>query len=318
MTDRLRTALVLGVNGQDGTFLARHLVKKGFRVTGVGRQPQPREHFLSSQFSYEQLDLRQVAALGSVLDANKPDLIFHVAAVHTSAGGHYEEIWHDALQVNVASVHAILEHLRERNPTGRLIYASSGKVFGEPYPLTVDEATPIKSNCLYSITKNTAFHLTNYYRRHYSLNASVVYLFNHESEFRPADYFIPKILAGLVSAKDNPKHVTEVNTLEFYCDWGSADEYMGLLVEMAELAPGEDFVLGTGTATYARKLVDQLFQRYGLEYQRHFVESGAAGASINKPYKVDTRKLQERIGRAPRQNIYDVCRIILEVKHELV
>ncbi|TAK86058.1 MAG: NAD-dependent epimerase/dehydratase family protein [Betaproteobacteria bacterium] len=308
----MTTALILGVNGQDGTFLARHLIRKGYKVVGIGRQETSRRDIESSLFRYHQADLSQREALDATLHEFRPDLIFHVAAVHTSAGGQYEPIWDQSLKVNVASVHSLLEYLRCVNPEGRLIYASSAKVFGEPYPPLMDETTPIKNACLYSITKNAAFHLIRYYRDRHSIKGSVVYLFNHESEFRPSDYFIPKMLRCLAAARRDPAHVASVNTLDFYCDWGSAEEYMSLLIEMIESAPAEDFVLGTGICTYAKDLVRNMFERYGLDCGRHLIEANTPGKALNSPYIVDTRKLQRAIHRRPVRRIYDVCVEMLE------
>jgi GDPmannose 4,6-dehydratase len=311
--NRLTKALILGVNGQDGIFLAKNLLDRKYEVVGVGRQNYARIDFLAPNFIYKQLDLRHANLLFDLLDVVNPDFIFHVAAVHTSAGGSYEGIWNDALQVNIASVHSILEYIRLKNPNGRMIYASSGKVFGEPYPLQVDEFTAIKNNCLYSITKNTAFQLIKYYRDQFFIKASVVYLFNHESEFRSLDYFIPKVLNCLVSARRDPNHVANLNTLDFYCDWGSAEEYMQLMIKIAEVAPNEDFVLATGTATYARELVDIIFHLNGINYKNHIIEKRTKGSSINKPYYVDTNKLKINIGSIPHKSIIDVCEKILSV-----
>jgi GDPmannose 4,6-dehydratase len=317
VTTHMRTALIFGVNGQDGTFLAKHLLNKNYSVIGIGRQKCSRINFSSPNFSYKQLDLLHTNLLGFFLDSVKADFIYHVAAVHTSAGGSYEAIWNNALQVNVASVHTILEHLRDKNPNGQLVFASSGKVFGEPYTPIVNELSPIKNNCLYSITKNTTYHLINFYREHYFTKASVFYLFNHESEFRSIDYFIPKVLNCLVSAKHNPKHKATINTLDFYCDWGSAEEYMLLMIEVAELAPKEDFVLGTSITTFARELVDNIFKIYGLDYRLHLFEKRTEVVNMNSTYYVDTSKLQGVIGCAPKQTIYDVCKKILFINHAI-
>jgi GDP-D-mannose dehydratase len=120
-----------------------------------------------------------------------------------------------------------------------------------------------------------------------------------------------------VSAKHDPNYVTTVNTLDFYCDWGSAEEYMLLMIEIAELAPNEDFVFGTSTATFARELVNNIFKSYGLDYRRHFIEKRPEGVIVNRPYLVDTNKLQGVIGFVPKQSIYDVCNKILYINHRI-
>jgi GDPmannose 4,6-dehydratase len=308
------TALVLGANGQDGTFLTKHLLSKSYRVIGVGRQQSCRWAISSLLYTYYQLDLRQTQGLAALLQTVRPDIILHVAAAHNSAEESDETLFNDMLQVNVASVHTILEYLRLCNQNGRLMYASSGKVFGDPYPPIIDETTPMSSSCLYTTSKITAFHLIDYYRCHYSLQASTLFLFNHESVLRPQQFFIPRILQCVASAKDNEAYVGSVLTLDFFCDWGSAEEYMDLAIDIAEKAPNDDFVIATGTCIYARDFVRDLFLKYGLDYRRHIQEKTPPGIFLNSFYQVNLTKLQQKIGRIPRIGIAAVCTNILDEK----
>lgn len=309
-------ALVIGANGQDGSFLVRRLIEKKYCVFALARQERGQYGHDSPLFSYFRADLRQSNVLFEPLNQFRPDLIFHVAAVHTSAGGDYESHFDDVLKVNVGSVHTVLEHLR-RNPDCRLVYASSAKVFGNPFPARIDELTPKKNQCLYSISKNSAYHAIDYYRKKYGIKAAVVYLFNHESELRPKNFFIPTILNSVVAASRNPCHVTGINTLNFHCDWGSAEEYMDIVTEIIEKYPFEDFVLATGKCTYARDLVSRLFNKYGLNYKDHIKERLESDDSPSNPYMVDLSKLERLIKRRPCVDIYDVCTHILAYKYGL-
>lgn len=305
-------AMVIGANGQDGIFLVRHLLSRKYQVMGIGRQAISRWNIPSALFSYRQIDLEGERALPDVLAAYRPDLIFHVAAVHTSAGGHYEPVFGSVLKVNVASVHAVLEYLRG-NPGGRFCYASSAKVFGSPLPAGIDESTPIANQCLYSISKNTAYHLIDYYRKNHGVSASVLYLFNHESEFRPDGFFIPKVLEALLKSLKDGSFSAGVNTLDFYCDWGSAEEYMDIMIDVLEKTPTEDYVLAKGECTYARDFVASLFAHYGLNYSNHFRQTIPQVQPVN-PYKVNTGKLKRMIGRVPLVTIEELCVAILEDK----
>jgi len=309
----MTTALVIGANGQDGTFLTRHLVARGCRVVGVGRQEAARFAISSPGFSYHQIDLRSPDRLRELLEMKRPDRIFHVAAVHMSAGAIYEPVFDEMLQVNVSTAHAIVEHLRSTNRGARFMYASSAKVFGDPYPAVINEKTPTKSTCLYSITKNAAYSLIDHYRRNHGIQGSVAYLFNHESELRPERYFFPKLLSCLMAAKRGSNSKTSLTSLEFHCDWGSAEEYMEFMVDMLERAPGEDFVLATGTCTYARDFVRALFAKHGLDY-RHFVEEKVTPeAQGGEPYTVELTKLRSLLGRVPGVGIGDVVDKMLDL-----
>lgn len=308
-------ALVIGANGQDGSFLVKHLLDKKYHVLAVGRQEGARYREDSPLFEYFQADLKKSNVLSKPLNQFKPDFVFHVAAVHTSAGGVYENQFDDVLKVNVGSVHTILEYLR-RNPGSRFIYASSAKVFGDPPPRHINELTPRKNQCLYSISKNSAYNVIEYYREKHAVRASVVFLFNHESKLRPKSFFIPTILNCLSSALRNTNHITEINTLNFNCDWGSAEEYMDIVIDVIEKAISEDFVLGRGVCTYARDLVFNIFNDFGLNYKNHLRERVNPNSPHNAPYKVDTTKLVKHVGRKPEVDIYEVCKEIIGAERD--
>ena len=203
-------------------------------------------------------------------------------------GGNYEEIFSEVLNVNTGSVHSALEYLRKKG-SGQLLYASSGKVFGKEPPERIDENTLTKNDCLYSLSKNISSNIVNYYRKHHGVTASIVYPFNHESELRPHDFFIPIVLDSLATALMRVPGLTrEVKTLDFYCDWGSAEEYMDIMIDIAEKAPIQDFVLGTGSCTYGRNMVESLFHEHGLDYREVLITSGRDPAMTPRPYHIDT------------------------------
>jgi GDPmannose 4,6-dehydratase len=286
------TAVVLGCNGQDGTFLCRRLLRagKGY-VVGVGRQERPRESYDPSRFRYFSINLTgQSNALREVLTVARPQRIFHVAAVHASAGSAaYETVFESMLAVNVRSLHTVLEYLRTSDPAARLVYASSSKVFGVPPPVVVNERSPRVGACLYGITKNVAGDLIQYYRKAHGVLVSQLFLFNHESELRPMGFFIPKLVQCLRAAdrRESTRHY--FHTLQFYCDWGSADEYMGIMLEVIESAVGQDFVLATGRTVHARALVQGLFAARGLPMAEYV---GETTNEAGPHYDVDIGKLK--------------------------
>lgn len=307
-------ALVLGGNGQDGTYLIRHLLARGFDVVGVGSRTVPRFHHAHARYRYARVDLRTTNDLAALLDETQPDRIFHFAAVHASAGASYEKLFADMLRVNVESVHATLEHLRARR-TGRLLYASSAKAFGEPLPASIDELTPLRSTCLYGVTKNAASALIAHYRSQHAVTASVVYLFNHESPHRPPEYFVPKLVRALELASGHGEgERARFFTLDFYCDWGSAEEYTDIAVDILERSPGEDVVLATGRCVHARELVAAVFSARGLDWTDFIEEAGVDEPSRPQPYVADISKLARLLGRTPERTIEQVIEEMLATK----
>jgi GDPmannose 4,6-dehydratase len=305
-----RCALVLGCNGQDGSYLVEHLLRRGYEVAGVSRQEQPRYHVGAEKFCYRALDLRRAGELGALLDALRPQLIFHVAAVHGEAGTRYETIWQDMLAVNVGATHVCLEYLRMRCPQGGLVYAGSGKIFGPVYPRLVTERSRSRSSCLYTVAKNASRDLIDCYRRDHGIRASILHLFNHESERRAPGFFIPMLVCALHRALSGSNSRVEIDTLKFYCDWGSAAEYMDIAADIAERVLGNDVIIATGRTWLARDLADEVFRRHGLDYREHLIERAAA-RSPPQPYRVSVDRLSGLLGRVPAVGAVDVCEKML-------
>ena len=303
-------ALILGASGQDGNLLTHLLLELGYVVLGIGRSKG--EVPLSEKHSLKAINLCESKLLTHELNEFKPNVIFHTAAVHGSAGFQYEEIWSDAVLVNTISVHTALEYMRLIDPKCKLLYASSSKVFGNKLPKIINEKTEKKADCLYSVTKNTTHGLINFYRNKYALQVSVIFLFNHESKYRKEGYFIPIILQALLSALAGSKKKFDIQSLGFYCDWGCAQEYMNILIEITEKAPREDFVLATGKCFYARDFVDNLFKKYGLDYIEYINEVDKRNKNSN--YQVDIGKLEKKLGISPKLDIIDVCVDIVDNK----
>ena len=194
------SALILGVNGQDGSYLAEEMLGRGYAVTGAARQATSR-WVDPRRFRYLTLDIADHAALDSLLDALRPQVICHLAASHGPAGHSYEGTWRKTLDINLGTLHVCLEHLRTRAPDARLFYPSSVKAFGTDPPSVITEETPRVSDCLYGITKNAAYDLVQYYRARHALWVGLGIFFNHDSPRRPESYFLPRLAARLAAQR---------------------------------------------------------------------------------------------------------------------
>jgi GDPmannose 4,6-dehydratase len=297
----VQRSLILGINGQDGQIMAENLLSLGDEVYGLGRQEFFAQEKFKGNVTYYQIDLINQDRLKSLLIKINPTRIYHFAAVHGSAQNNsYEQVFSVMLDVNVKTVHTILEYLRS-NLSSQLIYASSGKVFGNPLPDVVSEITPLNGSCLYSISKITAGNLIDYYRLKHNVKAAIYYYFNHESSLRGDDFFIRKVSAALRAAIQDKSHRAYFHSLDFFCDWGEAYEYMDLTRIASEVAPSEDLVIATGRSVHARKLVSELFYRYGLDYINHIEEKAPLGMQTKK-FIVDVNKLK-KIVRAPEISV---------------
>lgn len=308
---RGRKALVVGVNGQDGSYLAERLAHIGWQVVGTARQGAARPELAGHLTAYHPLDLTDTAALQQLLATVRPDAVFHTAAVHGAAGFSYESVWHSAHTVNTVSLHAVLEYARTAGPGVQVVYFSSAKVFGPLDGRVIDEATPRVSTCIYSITKNAGADLVQYYRTAHGVDAGVVWLFNHESARRPPPYFSAQVVQALTRSLRDRDHVAELQSLDFWCDWGHAQEYMTLVADHCDTLRGQDVVLATGQTVWARDVVDELFAQHGLATRDHirtFVHHQRLPASR---WQADTGQLQRLTGTAPMMSGVAVFQEIL-------
>ncbi|HEY5225660.1 MAG TPA: GDP-mannose 4,6-dehydratase [Methylovirgula sp.] len=306
----MKTALVLGVNGQDGSYIAEVLIERGYDVTGIARQATSR-WIDPKRFRYRTLDIADAGALDALLSEILPGEIYHMAAIHGASGYVYEPVWREALGVNVASVHACLEHMRLRGGNARLFYPSSLKAFGAHPPRSISAATPRVSDCLYSITKNAATDLIHFYRAHHESFASIGYYFNHDSPRRPDNYFLPRLAAGIAAQVAQKGVAPRVATLDFWCDWGSSREFAEITVDFLHAdAPG-DVVVATGQPIYAGALAVQLYKAAGLPPQVLQAPTSEA------PIRADTTDLQMMAGRIPHMQAFDVAAWILREQYGL-
>lgn len=308
-----RTALVLGVNGQDGSYLAERLAHNGWQVVGTSRQAAARPELAGVLAAYHALDLTDTATLQQVLPAVQPDAIFHTAAVHGAAGFRYEDVWLSAHTVNTLSLHAVLDYARATRtarPGVQVVYFSSAKVFGPLDGRVIDEATPRVSTCIYSITKNAAADLVQYYRARHGVAASVVWLFNHESARRPTQFFVPQVLDALAKSLADRRHRAVLGSLDFWCDWGHAQEYMTLLADGCDALRGQDVVLATGHTVWARDVVTELFAGAGLAVGDHITTATVQPRQPATAWRADVAKLERLMGTRPAMSGVAVFRQI--------
>lgn len=304
----MKKALVMGAGGQDGSLLAEELAASGREVLGLGRGAAFPHDPPRGNFRYARLDLRDTPALAGCLRDYQPDEIYHVAAVHGSAGFSYEEVWAEALEVNVKSLHTALEYARGCRPAARIFYASSAKVFGGTLRGTITADTPRQGNCLYAITKKAAGGLADHYRRQHGLAVSVGILFNHESTRRPPGFFIPRICGIVRGALADPSHRAKVQTLAFHCDWSSARDFMRLAIAAVEKPVAGELLFASGVTWMGREFARELFARYGLDYSRH-IEAGEDDAG--EPFQVDLAATRCALALAPQEDIFDVCAALI-------
>jgi len=277
MHDRRRSALVTGVAGQDGSYLADLLVDKGYRVVGTSRRAGAatdwRIAHLQGRLEVVQLDLGDPVAVRECLAAVAPDEVYHLAAA-----SRVDRSWHEpmeALVANAGSTLALLEGVRHVAPASRMVIASSCEIFGRPAGSPQSETTPVAPTSPYGVSKAAAFWLAANYRQTHGVQVSSAILYNHESPRRGEEFVTRKIVRGVANIVVNAGGPLVLGNLEGRRDWGFAGDYVDALWRMAQASAPTDLVIGTGIAHSVREFCELAFASVGLDYRQHVTSDPA-------------------------------------------
>lgn len=304
-------SLVLGSNGQDGSYLAEALIARGHDVVGVGYEPESVHIKPSANYRYITADLRDASSFSDLVATLRPDYAFHFAAIHGAAGFSYEALWRDMMAVNVLSLHVLLEHGRTEAPDLRVVYAGSSKIFPNPLAGVIDESSETRATCLYGIGKIAARDLMAHYRAQHGIRSTNLILFNHESPRRPPEFLLPTLARTIAAAERDPKTRTAIKTLDFRIDWGAADEFMDIVCDIAEKTDAPEFVLASGTTWHGRQAAKYLFEAHGLDAGKHLVET-LDPLDPGPEFRVSLDRLKAAIGRKPEKDIGQIVDEMIE------
>jgi GDPmannose 4,6-dehydratase len=283
----MKKAIVIGARGQDGSLLSKLLLESGYHVTGIGRGD---------------MDIGDPRAVKNLL-SNGFDQLYYLAAHHHSSqdstGSGERELFEKSHAVHVAGLLNFLEAIRLDSPSTRLFYASSSLVFGSPQSEPQNESTPLNPTCIYGITKACGMHLCRHYREKYGIFAAAGILFNHESPLRPTQFVIPKIIRAAIAISQGSHEKLELGNLSARVDWGYAPDYVDAMHRILGLEQPDDFVMATGEPHSVQDVVEIVFGKLGLKWQRHVIESPTL-LKRNRPLlRGDSTKLREATGWKP-------------------
>ncbi len=269
-----KTALITGITGQDGSYLAEHLLAKGYRVVGVVRRssttPYERIAHLVDRVELVSADLLDQTSLTDVVHAAQPHEIYNLAAqsfVQTS--------WNQPVltgEFTALGVTRMLEALRKAAPTARFYQASSSEQFGKVVETPQTEATPFYPRSPYGVAKVYGHWITVNYRESFNLYAVSGILFNHESPRRGLEFVTRKISDGVARIKHGLQRDLRLGNLDARRDWGFAGDYVDAMWRMLQQDQPDDYVISTGETYSVRDFCDAAFGFAGLDYREHVVQ----------------------------------------------
>lgn len=270
----MKTALITGITGQDGSYLAELLLSKGYRVVGVIRRssttPYERIAHLVDRVELASADLLDQTSLTDVVQAAQPDEIYNLAAqsfVQTS--------WNQPVltgEFTALGVTRMLEALRKAAPNARFYQASSSEQFGKVVETPQRESTPFYPRSPYGVAKVYGHWITVNYRESFNLYAVSGILFNHESPRRGLEFVTRKISDGVARIKHGLQNELRLGNLDSRRDWGFAGDYVDAMWRMLQQDEPEDYVIGTGRTHSVRDFCQAAFGAVGLDYREYVVQ----------------------------------------------
>ncbi len=311
----MKTALITGITGQDGSYLAELLLAKGYRVVGIVRRssttPYERIAHLVDRIELLSADLLDQTSLMDAMDEVRPDEIYNLAAQSFVATS-----WNQPVltgEFTGIGVTRMLEAMRRVVPTARFYQASSSEMFGKVQETPQRESTPFWPRSPYGVAKVYGHWITVNYRESFGLYAVSGLLFNHESPRRGLEFVTRKVTDAVARIKLG--HATEVRlgNLEARRDWGFAGDYVDAMWRMLQRDEPDDYVIGTGETWSVRQLCEEAFGYVGLDWQRHVVTD----RKYERPAEVellvaDPSKAARELGWTPSVRFRELVRLMVD------
>ena len=268
-----KTALITGITGQDGAYLARLLIGKGYRVVGLTPRRgsdtmwRLRELEVLPQIEVAYGDVTDMGSVLGIIARYLPDEVYNLAA-QSFVGASWDQPVHTA-DVNAIGAVNVLEGIRLRHPRARFYQASTSEMFGKAQASLQSEATPFYPRSPYGVAKLYAHWITVNYRESFGLHASSGILFNHESPLRGIEFVTRKVTDAVARIKLGLATSVALGNLDAKRDWGYADDYVEAMWRMLQQPEPGDYVIATGVTTTIRDMCRIAFEHAGLDWERH-------------------------------------------------
>lgn len=314
-----RRALITGITGQDGSYLAEFLVSKGYEVHGIIRRiaiedPEHRLTRLNSvrdQIVLHAASLESYASIYQVVASIVPHECYHLAAQSFVSYSFDDEF--STLNININGTHFLLAAVKNLAPHCRFYFAGSSEMFGKAEQVPQNESTPFHPRSSYGISKVCGFELTRNYREAYGIHASSGILFNHESPRRGYEFVTRKITSGVARILAGKDKQVKLGNLDAKRDWGHAREYVPAMWMMLQQPDPDDYVVATGETHSVREFAEIAFAYAGLDYQQYVTTD----VDLFRPAEVnillgDATKAREKLGWTVTTSFQDLVREMVD------
>jgi GDPmannose 4,6-dehydratase len=316
-----KRAIITGITGQDGSYLAELLLAKGYEVVGTVRRASApnfwRIQHLLDRITIKPADLLDQLSLIRLVDEVRPHELYNLAAMSFVPAS-----WEQPMltgEFNAQGVTRVLEAVRHVDPSIRLYQASSSEMFGKVREVPQTELTPFYPRSPYGVSKVFAHYITVNYRESYNLFAVSGMLFNHESPRRGLEFVTRKVTDGVARVKLGLASTLSLGNLDAHRDWGFAGDYVQAMWLMLQQEVADDFVIATGISHSVRDLVEVAFAHVGLDWRKHVT----LDPKLIRPAEVehligDSSKAQTQLGWTPLVDFTGLVKMMVDADLERV
>jgi GDPmannose 4,6-dehydratase len=316
-----KTALILGVSGQDGSYLAQLLLEKGYRVIGSSRDAQM-SHFsnlirlnIRDQVEMESASLNDFRSVLQVLKKVRPDEVYNLAG-QSSVGLSFDQPVESFESISIGTLN-LLESIRFLEMPIKIYNAGSSECFGNTDGDPAGEQTPFRPRSPYAVAKAAAFWQMANYREAYGLFACSGLLFNHESPLRPGRFVTRKIVQSACRIAEGYQETLELGNISVERDWGWAPEYVEAMWRMLQQDSPDDYVIATGETNRLEDFVESVFTALGLDWQDHVRTNPALFRPTDiMTARANPSKATEKLGWKARYRMRDVARMMVTAERK--
>lgn len=311
----MKTALITGVTGQDGSYLAEFLLEKGYKVYGMVRRTSTvnfdRIHHIQDRIELVQGDLLDQMSLIDILDEVQPDEVYNLAAQSFVPTSFKQPVLTG--EFTALGVTRLLDAIRVVNPKIRFYQASSSEMFGKVLEVPQTEKTPFYPRSPYGVAKVYGHWITVNYRESYNLFACSGILFNHESPRRGLEFVTHKVTFGAAKIKLGLEQTLHLGNLEARRDWGYAGDYVCAMWMMLQQPEPDDYVIASGETHSVAELCEAAFEYVGLNWRDHVI----VDQKFFRPAEVDLlvgnpAKAREKLGWHPTVDFKTLIRMMVD------
>lgn len=319
----MKRALITGITGQDGSYLAELLISKGYAVHGIDVPPRPgadsdrlwRLAAVIDRIRLHEIDIDDADRLREVVGEAAPEECYHLAArSYVGIAPHEESA---TLRTNILGTHNVLSALRDLQPSCRFFFAGSGEMYGAAQQVPQTEQTPFAPRSVYGVSKVAGYYLVRQYRGQQGFFGACGILFNHESPRRGGPFVTRKISAGAAAIKLGQASELRLGNLEARRDWGSAPEYVEAMWRMLQREKPDDYVIASGRTHSVRDFCEAAFGHLGLDYRDHVVvDQQFVRTGDIQELRGDNAKAARELGWKPVRTFAEIVREMVDAEVE--